>query len=156
MLNVLPRWRLEQATCEGSVCAIPERSSMAIAKTPPITLIEPGEYAVILKDVRLEEFSPSRGAARTRRLNWTFVVDAGEHRGELIYQSLPLRDDPPWVLHKTLYAFGVEVKGKWSFECDKTGRIIDPKLVGGTRACARIFKATSGKTLVRIEPARNA
>lgn len=127
---------------------------MAASKTQPVGLTEPGEYAVILKDVRLQEFSPSRGAARARRLNWTFVVDGGEHHGELIYQSLPLRDDLPWVLHKTLYAFGVEVKGKWSFECDKTGQIINPTLVG-IRACARILKDTSGKTRVRLERAQS-
>ena len=125
-----------------------------VSNTQPVGLTEPGEYAVILKDVRLEEFSPARGATRARRLNWTFVVDGGEHHGELIYQSLPLRDDLPWVLHKTLHALGVEVKGKWSFECDKKGRIINPQLVG-TRACARIVKDTPEKTRVRLVRAQN-
>ncbi len=115
-----------------------------------VSLTDPGEYEVILKDVRVERFNPTRGTIG-KRVCWTLAVDGGEHDKQLIYLTMPLLDQLPWLACKALRAFGVEVDGKWSLQCDEVGRVIDPRLPPGVRARATIVNDSVGKASVRLE-----
>lgn len=119
------------------------------------SLTDPGEYEVVLKDVRVERFNPGRGVVG-QRMCWTLAVDGGEHDKQPIYLTMPLLDELPWSTCKALRAFGLEVNGKWSLESDANGRVVDPKLRPGARARATIAKDRSGKASVRLGPAASA
>lgn len=116
-----------------------------------VSLTDPGEYEVILKDVRVERFNPTRGAVG-QRVCWTLAVDGGEHDKRLIHLTMPLLDQLPWLVCKALRAFGLEVDGKWSLQCDAAGRVIDPRLPSGARARATIVNDSVGKASVRLNP----
>ena len=117
----------------------------------PSSLTDPGEYEVILKDVRVERFNPARGAVG-QRVCWTLAVVGGEHDKQLIYLTMPLQDELPWGTCKALRAFGLEVNGKWTLPSDAEGRVVDPKLRPGARAHATIAKNSMGKASVRLAP----
>jgi len=114
------------------------------------SLTDPGEYEVMLKDVRVERFNPTRGTVGTR-VCWTLAVDGGDHDKQLIYLTMPLFDQLPWRVCKALRAFGVAVDGKWSLNCDEAGRVVDPRLPSGARAHATIANDSFGKASVRLE-----
>jgi hypothetical protein len=118
----------------------------------PDSLTDPGEYEVILKDVRVEHFNPTRGTVG-KRVCWTLAVDGGEHDKQLIFLTMPLLDQLPWRLCKALRAFGLAVDGKWSPRCDADGRVIDQRLSSGARAHATIAKDSFGTASVRLRSA---
>ena len=72
-----------------------------------------------------------------------------EHDKQLIFLTMPLLDQLPWLACKALRAFGVEVDGKWSLKCNEAGRVIDARLPPGARASATIAKDSFGKVSVR-------
>ena len=109
-----------------------------------------GEYEVILKDVRVEDFNPTRGKVG-KRVCWTLAVDGGEHDKQLISLTMPLFEELPWLVCKALRAFGVEADGKWPLHCDEGGRVVDPRLPSGARAHATIVNDSFGKASVRLE-----
>jgi hypothetical protein len=113
------------------------------------SLTDPGEYEVILKDVRVERFNPARGTVG-KRVCWSLAVDGGEHDKQLIYLTMPLLDQLPWGVCKALRAFGVAPGGKWSLKCDADGRVVDPRLPSGARARATIVNDSLGKASVRL------
>src|SRR5581483_5733632 len=113
------------------------------------SLADPGEYEVILKDVRVERLIPARGTVRAQ-VCWTLAVDGGEHNKQLIYLAMPLLDPLPWRVCKALRAFGVAVDGKWSLHCDESGRVVDSRLPAGARARATIVNDSFGKASVRL------
>jgi hypothetical protein len=113
------------------------------------SLTEPGEYEVMLKEVRVERFNPTRGTVG-KRVCWTLAVDGGEHDKQLIYLTMRLSDELPWGVCKALRAFGLAVDGKWSLHCDADGRVVDPRLPSGARAHATIVNDSSGKASVRL------
>ena len=115
----------------------------------PDSLTDPGEYEVILKDVRVERFNPARGTVG-KRVCWSLAVDGGEHDKRLIYLTMPLLDQLPWGVCKALRAFGVAPDGKWSLQCDADGRVVDPRLPSGARARATIVNDSVGKASVRL------
>ena len=124
-----------------------------MTKQAPVSLTEPGEYEVILKDVHVERFSPQRGRT-AQRLCWTLAVDGGDHHKQRIYLNMTLRDEElPWGVCKALRAFGIETNGQRSVRTDADGRPTDPKLAQGVRAHATITKDSSGNTSVRLESA---
>jgi hypothetical protein len=124
-----------------------------MAKQAPVSLSEPGEYEVILKDVHVERFSPQRGRT-TQRLCWTLAVDGGDHHKQRIYLNMALRDEElPWGVCKALRAFGIEPNGQQSVPTDANGCPTDPKLAPGARAHATITKDNRGNATVRLEPA---
>jgi hypothetical protein len=115
-----------------------------------VSFTDPGEYEVMLKDVRVERFNPTRGTVG-KRVCWTLAVDGGEHDKQLIYLTMPLLDQLPWLLCKALRAFGLAVDGKWSLQCDADGRVVDSRLPCGARAHATIAKDSFGAASVRLE-----
>ena len=121
----------------------------------PDSLKDPGEYEVILKDVRVERFNPARGTVG-KRVCWSLAVDGGEHDKQLIYLTMPLLDQLPWGVCKALRAFGVETDGKWSLQCDTDGRVVDPRLPSGARARATIVNDSGGKASVRLTQVERA
>jgi hypothetical protein len=123
-----------------------------MAKQAPVSLTDPGEYDVILKEVTVERFSPQRGTA-AQRICWTLAVDGGVYDKQRIYLNMPLKEELPWSVCKALQAFGVEANGTWSFQTDASGRVTDPKLASGARAHATIAKDSWGKASVRLAPA---
>jgi hypothetical protein len=114
-----------------------------------VSFNDPGEYDVILKDVRVQRFNPTRGTVG-KRVCWTLEVDGGEHDKQLIYLTMPLLETLPWSLCKALRAFGLAVDGKWSLHCDADGRVVDPRLPSGARAHATIVKDSFDKASVRL------
>lgn len=114
------------------------------------SLTDPGEYEVLLKDVRVEQFNPTRGTVG-KRVCWTLAVDGGEHDKQLIHLTMPLLDQLPWLVCKALRAFGLAVDGTWSLECDADGRVVDSRLPCGARAHATIAKDSFGTASVRLE-----
>jgi len=124
-----------------------------MTKQAVVSLTEPGEYDVILKEVHIERFSPQRGKTG-QRLCWTLAVDGGDHHKQGIHLNLPLRDgELPWGVCKALRAFGIDPDGRRSVDADADGRPTDPKLAHGARARATIAKDSSGNTSVRLGPA---
>lgn len=121
-------------------------------KKVPDSLADPGEYEVVLKDVRVERFNPTRGTVG-KRVCWTLAVDGGEHDKQLIYLTMPLFDQLPWGVCKALRAFGLAVDGKWSLHCDADGRVVDPRLPLGARAHATIATDSVGTASVRLASA---
>jgi hypothetical protein len=126
-----------------------------MAKKTLTSLTDPGEYDVVLKDVRVERFNPGRGVVG-QRVCWTLAVDGGEHDKQPIYLTMPLLEVLPWAACKALRAFGLEVNGKWSLESDAAGRVLDPRLRPGARAHATIVKDRTGKASVRLAPTVSA
>jgi len=124
-----------------------------MTKQAAVSLTEPGEYDVILKEVRVERFSPQRGKMQ-QRLCWTLAVDGGDHHKQQIHLSTALRDgELPWGVCKALRAFGIDPNGRRAVDTDEDGRPTDPKLAPGARARATITKDSSGNPSVRLQPA---
>jgi hypothetical protein len=124
-----------------------------MTKEAAVSLTEPGEYDVVLKEVHIERFSPQRGKT-LQRLCWTLAVDGGDHHKQPIHLNMALRDgELPWSVCKALRAFGIEPDGQRSVKTDEHGRPTDPKLAPGARAHATITKDSSGNTSVRLLPA---
>ncbi|HST25146.1 MAG TPA: hypothetical protein VLJ76_04070 [Gaiellaceae bacterium] len=124
-----------------------------MTKQAPVGLTEPGEYDVVLKDVRVERFNPQRGKSN-RRLCWTLTVHGGDHHKQSIYLNMPLRDDElPWAVCKALRAFGIDPDGQQSVHTDADGRPTDSKLAPGARARATVVRDGAGNTSVRLASA---
>ena len=140
---------LKHFSCYQSASDDPERSPMPKQKVLD-SLTDPGEYEVILRDVRVENFNPSRGTVG-KRVCWTLAVDGGEHDKQLIYLTIPLLETLPWSLCKALRAFGLPVDGPWSLHCDGDGRVVDSRLPSGARARATIRRDSFGTASVRLE-----
>src|SRR5438477_11871353 len=54
------------------------RIGVLMTKQAAVSLSQPGEYDVVLKEVHVERYSPQRGKT-TQRLCWTLAGDGGDH-----------------------------------------------------------------------------